>query len=118
MEILCVDDCSTDGFLEMLQDACKRDTRFRLIRQDVNKGVAAARKRAGLISKGEYILFVDGDDALEEGACSALVAEMDRQKVDILHFGIHIHRQGKLSEAEEQSFLASAKSYSERIESC
>lgn len=117
MEILCVDDCSTDGSLEILQDACKRDTRFQLLRQDVNKGVAAARKRAGLISKGEYVLFVDGDDALEEGACSTLVAEMDRQKVDILHFGIHIRRQGNLSEAEEYNFLTNAKPYSDRIES-
>ena len=86
VEFVCVDDCSTDDSWRILCETAKLDKRFRLIRQEYNQGVGAARKKAVDASLGKYIMFLDGDDALAENACERLVEEIERQHVDILQF--------------------------------
>lgn len=88
VEFVCVDDCSTDDSWRILCETAKLDKRFRLIRQEYNQGVGAARKKAVDASLGKYIMFLDGDDALAENACERLVEEIERQHVDILQFGV------------------------------
>lgn len=62
-ECLCIDDGSSDSSPEIVRKYCVEDTRFRLIQQP-NVGVAAARNRGIKESKGQYITFIDQDDAL------------------------------------------------------
>lgn len=100
MEILCVDDCSTDGCWEILQQWAKDDSRVHLMRHLKNMGLGAAHKSAVAQSIGEYILFLDGDDALKENACAELVETMERLQVDILHFGTEVVAQGNTKEEE------------------
>jgi len=61
-EAICVDDGSTDGSGAILDEYAARDRRFRIIHQH-NAGVSAARNKGLEISSGEYITFIDGDDA-------------------------------------------------------
>ena len=78
LEIVVVDDGSTDGTLEMLTSSLSREPRLRLIRQ-ANAGVAEARNR-GLREAdphARYISFLDHDDVLEPGALQALCAALD-----------------------------------------
>lgn len=87
IEVICVDDASTDSSLQILKSTAAVDDRLKIIQYKTNMSASQARKDAVLSSKGEYILFVDGDDLLNHRACEELYNEMKRDPVDILHFG-------------------------------
>ena len=70
-EAICVDDGSTDGSGEILDQYANTDDRFKVFHQK-NKGVANARNRALSVAKGEWVLFVDSDDILLPGALDVL----------------------------------------------
>ena len=65
IEIICIDDKSTDGTLDIVRQYAARDVRVRLIAHDVNMGVAVARNNGMKIAQGEYIGFVDPDDYVD-----------------------------------------------------
>ena len=62
IEIICVDDCSTDSSFEILQEYGQKDSRIKILQTDANSGPGIARNKALDIAQGEYILFVDPDD--------------------------------------------------------
>ncbi|WP_165078581.1 MULTISPECIES: glycosyltransferase family 2 protein [unclassified Desulfovibrio] len=62
LEILCIDDASTDGSWDILQAYARKDPRFRLLRNAVNEGAGASRNRGLDAARGEYVGFVDSDD--------------------------------------------------------
>ena len=66
-EAICVDDGSTDGSAAILDEYAAKDARFRVIHQ-ANAGVSAARNAALGAAKGEFFLFLDGDDLLRNDA--------------------------------------------------
>lgn len=116
MEVLCIDDCSTDCSLEMLKDAAVQDSRIRVLYQEKNMGVGLARKRAVSESKGKYIMFLDGDDSLKHDACEKLAALMEQTHVDILHFGTTIKSMNNISAEEAKKFRNFSKPYREFLE--
>ena len=61
MEFIVIDDGSTDGCAEMLDEAAQRDGRYRVFHQ-VNQGVSMARNAGLLHVRGKYIAWVDPDD--------------------------------------------------------
>lgn len=65
IEIICVEDCSTDSSLEILQEYAKKDERIVILRNEVNLGLSITRNKGLDIARGEYILFVDSDDFIE-----------------------------------------------------
>ena len=65
IEIICVEDCSTDSSLAVLQEYAKKDDRIVVIQNEENFGQSVARNKGLIASKGEYILFVDSDDFIE-----------------------------------------------------
>ncbi len=71
LEILCVDDGSTDGSWGILEDYARRDSRILPVRQE-NRGVSAARNRGLDMARGEWTVFLDGDDVLHPAFFSAL----------------------------------------------
>ena len=65
IEIICVNDGSTDNSLEILQEYAQKDKRIKLINFENNKGVATARNEAIKIATGEFLGFLDSDDWME-----------------------------------------------------
>ena len=59
IEILCVNDCSTDKSIDILQEYQKKDERIRIITHEQNKGLGGARNSGIEAATGEYIVFVD-----------------------------------------------------------
>jgi glycosyltransferase involved in cell wall biosynthesis len=64
IEIICIDDQSTDGSLGILKDYAAIDPRIRIITQK-NAGAGAARNTGLKVAKGEYLSFLDSDDFFE-----------------------------------------------------
>ena len=65
IEIICIDDASTDSSLKILQEYAQKDGRLVILKNEVNSGQSVARNKGLVTSKGEYILFVDSDDFIE-----------------------------------------------------
>ena len=65
IEIICVDDKSTDDTAKIITDYVKRDKRIKLIKQRKNQGVSVARNTGINAAGGEYIGFVDPDDYVD-----------------------------------------------------
>ncbi len=64
LEVICIDDGSTDGSLKVLQDFARRDGRVQVLHQE-NAGAAAARNTGLTRARGEYLSFLDSDDFFE-----------------------------------------------------
>lgn len=97
IEIICVDDCSTDNSPEIICDFMKKDDRIKVIFNPENMGTLRTRKRGVEASKGKYIMFVDGDDKLFQDACQVAFREIEKYQTDILHFGVEIVNCGAVS---------------------
>ncbi len=83
IEIICVDDKSTDGTLNVLKMWARADLRVRVIENKKNQGVAVARNRGIDAARGEYIGFVDPDDFVDEYFFERLVRCADTGNLDV-----------------------------------
>ena len=68
LEIICINDASTDNSMEILQNFQKKDERIIVITLEKNNGLSYARNVGLDRASGEYILFVDSDDELEKNS--------------------------------------------------
>ncbi len=90
LQIICINDGSTDGSLEILREYEKNDPRVIVIGQE-NQGVSAARNtglEVALQSDAEYITFVDSDDYIDLSTYEVAYAEAVKKDCDILSFGV------------------------------
>ena len=83
IEIIVVNDGSTDNTLERVKKLAQNNKNIRIINQK-NKGLVEARKSGLKIAKGEYILFIDGDDWLEIDALEKLYINAKENESDIV----------------------------------
>lgn len=86
LEIICVNDGSTDNSLQILTELSVKDLRIKVISQE-NSGVSAARNAGLDIASGDYITFVDSDDELEPDMYEVLVSLAEKYNADIAHCG-------------------------------
>lgn len=77
LEILVLDDGSTDASHEIASDFARRDRRIRLQHSGRNEGAAAARNRLLARARGRYICFLDGDDFILPEKVAAQIAFLD-----------------------------------------
>lgn len=85
-EIICVDDCSKDNTVEVIKEYQKQYSNIRLICHTENKTAGGARNTGMDAAKGEYLWFVDPDDAIVPDKSSELYESAHKNDLDILVF--------------------------------
>lgn len=92
-EVIVIDDCSTDETVSIIEDWRKSiddrwiDDRLTILRQMENHRQGAARNRGVKVAKGDYICFVDADDAVTEGIVKTIrLAKEKMADLTILHY--------------------------------
>jgi glycosyltransferase involved in cell wall biosynthesis len=96
LEILCVNDGSTDGSVALLEKFQQTDGRIRILSQK-NQGAGVARNLGMDEAKGEFIYFFDADDLLHKKAIETLVKAAIKQDTDIVLFGYYRFNEDKKS---------------------
>ena len=84
IEIICINDCSTDNSLNILEQYKNKDERIKLINLKENKGAAIARNEGLKIAKGEYLGFVDPDDYVDLNFYEELYKKAKQDDADIV----------------------------------
>ena len=78
IQVVCVDDCSTDRSWQILSDYSHRDSRIEIIHLEENRGQAHARNIGLRQASGEYTCFLDSDDFMSEDALPRAVEVFER----------------------------------------
>ena len=98
LELICVNDGSTDNSLSIIKSFMKKDKRIKLINQQ-NAGTSVARNVGIAAAVGQYIIFLDADDFYEKNLLKLLydAAEKDSLDVAVARFDIYNDSQDKYS---------------------
>lgn len=90
LEVVCVNDGSTDDTESILERYGRTDSRVRRLSFRQNSRSVIARKRGVLDAAGEFIMFADADDLLMPDACETLLVLMERTQADVLQFAVRL----------------------------
>lgn len=85
-ELLLVDDASTDGSAEVIEEYLEKasDSRIRLIKKKKNEGAATTRNRGILEARGRYIAFLDADDIWYENKLQLQLQFMEEKQASFV----------------------------------
>ena len=84
IEIICVDDASTDGSLAILREYQKTDSRVQVLQNDTSLKAGPSRNKGLRLAKGEYIHFLDADDYLVNDSYEQAYALAHENGADII----------------------------------
>lgn len=106
LELIVVDDASTDNTASIIENYKQKDRRVRMLRQTKNSGPSAVRNAGMDLSKGKYILFVDGDDLLCRNLLSETVSCAEKHELDEVIFGFKVFTEGQEWKWQERELYA------------
>lgn len=110
IELVAVDDGSTDSSSDILDQLARQDSRLRVFHQ-ANAGLSAARNAGMAVATGRYFCFLDSDDRWEVDAAAALVGQADTQGLDMILFDAISHREPGV----DDKMWTSYRGYYERV---
>ena len=85
IEVVVVDDCSTDGSLELCRELYGHDERVRILQQPQNMGPGEARNTGIRNARGKYIAFADSDDEILPDTLGKLFDLAEKYNADVVH---------------------------------
>ena len=87
IEIIIVDDQSTDNSVELIKELMKTEPRIKFHQNEENKGILYTKAKGVLLAKGKYVMTLDDDDNfLQRDAFTTLYEESEKENLDILKF--------------------------------
>ena len=94
IEIIALDDCSTDSSHQLLQEFAEDSiVPITILRHDQNRGLSAARNTLPNNARGDYVWFLDSDDALHPGAIAELHQIVRRYSPDLVMCDFRVWRE-------------------------
>lgn len=84
IEVVVVDDASTDGTARIVQHHARQDPRVRLLSLRSNRGPGGGRNAGLALCRGEWVALLDSDDAFEPGRLEAMLARADEVRADMV----------------------------------
>lgn len=87
IEIICINDGSTDNSATILFDYAMKDNRVKVLTQE-NRGVACTRNKGLAMASGKYIMFVDADDWVNLDLCKRTYEIAERNQSDIVMYNV------------------------------
>ncbi len=90
IEIICLDDCSTDNTYKILLELQRIDKRIKVFKNKTNLGIARNRNLLINYATGEYFTFLDDDDTLTKHICKEFISKLGTRKIDIAPFKARI----------------------------
>ena len=90
IEIICVDDCSTDNSVSIIQNYAKKDKRIKIVKHTKNSGRSASRNTGIESSHAPYIMCCDSDDFYDETMCAEMFNAIEKSGADIAMCGMNI----------------------------
>lgn len=115
MEIIAINDGSTDGSLDILQSYADDWDSFRIVNQE-NKGPGAARNVGIDLARGKYIYFLDSDDWISPNLLSDCVLIMESDDLQVCHFQKYFFRDSGKKGGNSEPSLSQSKNQSFGIE--
>lgn len=108
IEIICVNDCSTDNSLEIIQKFAQQDNRIKIINKDKNEGAGITRNIGQQNASGKYIMFLDPDDYISLDCCEKLYNKIETDNVDAVYFNAFRfkNKSKKMEEYKELNLLS------------
>lgn len=88
IEIICVNDGSTDGSLQIVREFASTDARIKIVQKE-NGGAASARKAGIQVASGEYVGYVDSDDYIDADMYERLYKTAIEYQVDLVISGYY-----------------------------
>ena len=82
IEVVCVDDGSTDDSVKIVEEFCQKDNRFKLIKC-AHQGVSRTRNIGLENTTGEYITFIDSDDTIDYKKLERQITLMEKEDLDV-----------------------------------
>ncbi|MGI6695191.1 MAG: glycosyltransferase family 2 protein [Christensenellales bacterium] len=116
LEVLLIDDCSTDESLSLVQEYIKDKPLFTVFTHDRNKGLSGARNTGLNAAKGEYIVFLDSDDWVEKDYVSAMVQEALISGAEVVACGYdHVYDNGAVQSANPFGNLTTESNHRSKV---
>lgn len=86
IEVICVDDASSDGSIEIAEQVAASDPRFRVVRHASNQGLSAARNTGLGEARAPWTLFIDSDDVVSKFICEHTLQAAEGLEADVVFF--------------------------------
>ena len=100
IEIIIIDDCSSDGSKDIINSYAKKDKRIKVIRNKKNMGIGYNRNLGIKFATGEYISFIDSDDWANETMCDKMYEKAKKEGLDLVlcNYNRFLEKEDKLIE--------------------
>lgn len=85
-EVICVDDCSPDKSLQILETYAAAHKNLTIVKNVENRKLGGARNAGMDIASGRYVMYIDSDDFIEDNVLGRLCSIAEQDDLDILHY--------------------------------